>query len=204
MKRLLLIALILIVPAFLFSQESDVLRLGLKLGPNIFFGTGNSTNPDVTGSRTTVGFTGGGFAEWVPIDNLSVELGVMFSWFNYGMETDVTDSEVTVQYSAIEFPLILKGRLPLGPGSAFLGIGPDFIIVLGNVDMKVDQTVIPKSPDKTFHVGLMASAGYDWAFTEQSNLTFEVRYLAVFSSADSTYGVNANRFDFLIGWSVDF
>lgn len=204
MKRLLLVALVLILPVFVFSQESDVLRLGLKIGPNMFFGSGNSTNPDITGSRTTVGFTGGGFAEWVPIDYLSVELGIMFSWFNYGIETDVTYSTVTLQYTAMEFPLIVKGRFPAGPGSVFLGIGPDFILVLGRVNMKFDQTIVPKSPDQTFHVGLLASAGYDWAFSKDSNLTFELRYVRVFTSPDSSYGVDANRFDFLIGWSVDF
>lgn len=204
MRKLLLIVLVLIIPVFVYGQESDVLRLGFKLGPNMFFGSGDSTNPDITGSRTTVGFTGGGFAEWVPIDYLSVELGIMLSWFNYGVETNVTQSTVTLQYTAMEFPLIVKGRLPLGPGSLFLGIGPDFILILGQVNMKFDQTIVPKSPDQVFHVGLMASAGYDWEFAKHSNLTFELRYLAVFTSPDSTYGVNANRFDFLIGWSADF
>lgn len=204
MKRILLIILIIVIPIIVSGQESDVLRLGFKVGPNLFFGSGDSSNPDIEGSRVTAGFTGGGFAEWVPVTNISVEMGIMFSWFNYGVETDVTANEVTLQYSALEFPLVVKGRLPLGPGTAFLGIGPDFILLLGQVDVKVGTSTVLKNPDRTFHVGLMASGGYDWLLKSGSNLTLELRYLRVFSSPDSSNDIDANRFDFLIGWSVDF
>jgi hypothetical protein len=203
MKRTLLIFLLVSIPVTLFAQESEVFRLGLKAGPNIFFGSGNSSDPNVVGTYTTAGFTGGGFAELVPIDNLSIELDVMFSWFNYGVQFTSPINEVTLQFAALELPLIVKGRLPLGPGTAFLGIGPDFIILLGEVNAKIGSSNIRLPVDQIFHTGLMFSGGYDWPLNGGSNLTLELRYLRVFSSPTSTYDIDANRFDFLIGWSVN-
>ncbi len=203
MKRTLLIFLLVSIPLTLFAQETEVFRLGLKAGPNIFFGSGNFSDPDVVGTYVTVGFTGGGFAELVPIDNLSIELDVMFSWFNYGVQFTSPINEVTLQFAAMELPLIVKGRLPLGPGTAFLGIGPDFIILLGQVNVKIGSSNIPQKADQLFHTGLMFSGGYDWVLSDDSNLTLELRYLRVFSSPDDSNDIDANRFDFLIGWSVN-
>ena len=204
MKRTLLIILILLTPAFLFAQESDVLRLGLKVGPNFFFGSGTPSHPEVTGTRLTVGFIGGGFIEFVPIDNLSVELDVLLTWFNYGVNTSLPSETLTLQYTAMEFPLIIKGRLPLGPGTAFLGIGPDFIILMGKVNIKIGTSTITQNADQIFHTALIFSGGYDWAINGDSNLTLELRYLRSFSSPADSADINANRFDLLIGWSVNF
>jgi hypothetical protein len=201
MKRALLIFLLVSIPVTLFAQESEVFRLGLKAGPNIFFGSGDPSDPNVIGTYATVGFTGGGFAELVPIDNLSIELDVMFSWFNYGVQ--LTSNDVKLQFVAMELPLLVKGRLPLGQGTAFLGIGPDFIILLGEINVKIGSSDIPQRADQIFHTGLMFSGGYDWALSGDSNLTLELRYLRVFSSPDSSNDIDANRFDFLIGWSVN-
>jgi hypothetical protein len=201
MKRTVLLFLLVSIPLTLFAQETEVFRLGLKAGPNIFFGSGNSSDPNVVGTYTTAGFTGGGFAELVPIENLSIELDVMFSWFNYGVQ--LTSNDVKLQFVAMELPLIVKGRLPLGPGTAFLGIGPDFIILLGDVNVKIGSSDIPQRADQIFHTGLMFSGGYDWALSRDSNMTLELRYLRVFSSPDSSNNIDANRFDFLIGWSAN-
>ncbi len=202
MKRVLLLLFILIIPAFLFAQESDVFRLGLKAGPNFAFGSGTSTNPDIYGTNLKVGFTGGGFAELVPIDNLSVELGILFTWFNYGIKNSLIE-DLTLQYAALEIPLIIKGRLPLGPGVAFLGVGPDFIILLGNVNVRIGSSDIPQSADRIFNTALIFSGGYDWAISRDTNITLELRYLRSFSSPTNSADISANRFDVLFGWSVN-
>jgi len=203
MKRVLILLLVLSVPVFLSAQESDVFRLGIKAGPNFSFGSGTPSNPDIYGTRLTAGFSGGGFAEFVPIDNLSVELDILFTWFNYGIETSL-NSDLTLRYAAMELPLILKGRLPLGPGVAFLGIGPDFIILTGHVDLKIGDSIISQPADRIFNTALILSGGYDWALSRNTNLTLELRYLRSFSSPVNNADINANRFDFLIGWSADF
>ena len=204
MKRTLLIILIFIAPAFLIAQESDVLRLGLKVGPNFFFGSGTPSHPEVTGTRLTAGFTGGGFAELVPIDNLSIEVDLLFTWFNYGVNTSLPTETLILQYTAMEIPILVKGRLPLGPGTAFLGIGPDFIILLGKVNIKLGSSNITQNTDQIFHTAMIFSGGYDWALNRDSNLTLELRYLRSFSSPADSADINANRFDVLIGWSVNF
>lgn len=204
MKRLLLVVLVLILPVFLFSQESDVLRLGMKAGPNFSFGSGTSSLAVVTGSRLTVGFVGGGFAELVPIENLSVELDLLFTWFNYGVNTNLASETLTLQYTAVEIPILVKGRLNAGPGTVFLGVGPDFIILLGQVNLKVGSSKITQNADQIFHTALLISGGYDWPLSPKSNLTLELRYLRSFSSPAASADINANRFDTLIGWSVNF
>ncbi len=204
MKRTLLIILIFIAPVFLIAQESDVLRLGLKVGPNFFFGSGTPSHPEVTGTRLTAGFTGGGFAELVPVDNLSIEIDLLFTWFNYGVNTSLPTETLILQYTAMEIPILVKGRLPLGPGTAFLGIGPDFIILLGNVNIKLGSSNITQNADQIFHTAMIFSGGYDWALNRDSNLTLELRYLRSFSSPADSADINANRFDVLIGWSVNF
>jgi len=203
MKRTLLLIIILLIPVFLFAQESDVLRLGLKAGPNFSFGSGTPTNQDIYGTNLSAGFTGGGFAELVPIDNLSVELDILFTWFNYGIKNSAVE-DLTVKYAAIELPLIIKGRLPLGPGVAFLGIGPDFIFLMGNVTVKIGDSSFIQHADQIFHTALIVTGGYEWALNKDSNLTLELRYLRGFSSPSENADIHANRFDVLIGWSVDF
>lgn len=204
MKRTLLIIFILVFPVFLFAQESDVLRLGIKAGPNFSFGSGTPDNPDISGTKLTAGFSAGGFAELVPIDNLSIELGVMFTWFNYGVKLSTPAESLTLQYAAMELPLLVKGRLPLGPGTLFLGIGPDFIILLGNVNIKIGSSTITQQADRIFHTVLIVAGGYDWALNRDSNLTLELRYLRSFTSPVNSEDIHANRIDALIGWSVNF
>jgi hypothetical protein len=104
----------------------------------------------------------------------------------------------------MELPLIIKGRLPLGPGVAFLGIGPDFIILMGHVDLKIGDSIISQPADRIFNTALLLSGGYDWALSRNTNLTLELRYLRSFNSPVNNADINANRFDFLIGWSADF
>ncbi len=203
MKRALLLLVILIVPVFLFAQESDVFRLGFKFGPNFSFGSGTPTNPDIYGTKLTAGFSAGGFAELVPIDNLSVEFDIFFTWFNYGVKSSSTQ-DITLKYAAMELPLIVKGRLPLGPGVAFLGIGPDFIFLAGNYYLKIGSTDFKLPADQIFHTMLIVTGGYDWAIAQHANISLELRYLRSFSSPSDSADINANRFDVLFGWSADF
>lgn len=203
MKRALLLFVLLIIPVFLFAQESDVVRLGFKFGPNFSFGSGTPTNPDIYGTELTAGFTGGFASELVPIDNLSVEMDILFTWFNYGVKTSSTQ-DIILKYAAMELPLIVKGRLPLGPGVAFLGIGPDFIILAGKVNLEISGSTITLPADQIFHTTLIVTGGYDWAISQHSNISLELRYLRSFTSPSDTADINANRFDVLFGWSADF
>jgi len=201
MKRMLLLFFILVFPVFLFAQESDVFRLGFKVGPNFSFGSGTPANPDI-GTKLTAGFTGGFASELVPIDYFSVELDILFTWFNYGIKTSITD-DLTLKYAAMEIPLIVKGRLPLGPGVAFLGIGPDFIFLTGNIYLKSGTSDIKLPADQIFHTTLIVTGGYEWALSD-SNISLELRYLRSFSSPSESADINANRFDVLFGWAMDF
>ncbi len=202
MKRILLLFFVLLIPVFLFAQESDVFRLGLKVGPNFSFGSGTPSNPDIYGTELTAGFSGGFASELVPVDYLSVELDILFTWFNYGIKTSA-DADLALKYAAMEIPLIVKGRLPLGPGTAFLGIGPDFIFLTGNYYLVINGSETKLQADQIFHTTLIVTGGYEWALSD-SNISLELRYLRSFSSPSESADINANRFDVLFGWSMDF
>ena len=204
MKRTIIVLLFLIAATTAFAQKSDTFRLGMKLGPNLFFGSGSPDISGYEGSRLTLGFTGGGAAELLLLDNLSIEADLMFTWFNYGVNITAVPQGITFQYGSFEIPLLVKGRLKLGNGYGFLGVGPDFVILLGQVDVKVGNSSNPVSTNQIFHVGLMGTLGYDLTVGHDTNVTFEVRYLRTFSTPTETYDIQANRFDILFGWSKNF
>ena len=196
--------LLLIAATSAFAQKSDTFRLGMKIGPNLFFGSGSADSTTYEGSRLTLGFTGGGAAELFLIENLSIETDLMFTWFNYGADFTAVPQGVTFQYGSFEIPILVKGRVKLGNGYGFLGAGPDLVILLGQVEAKIGNSSIPASTNQIFHVGLMGTLGYDLMVGHDTNVTFEVRYLRTFSSPNETYDIQANRFDILFGWSKNF
>jgi hypothetical protein len=204
MKRTIALLVLLTVAFASFAQESDIFRLGAKLGPNLFFGTGTTESTEYQGSEVAFGFTGGMASELVLIENLSVEVDLMFSWFNFAMDVVSVPDGVKLQYVSFEIPVLVKGRLPLGNGHGFLGAGPDFIFVYGEGDLQVWESEIAFYVDQVFHVGLMGTLGYDLVVGHDTNVTFELRYLRTFGPTSDTNDIQANRFDILFGWSKNF
>ncbi len=203
MKRMLPLILIFCIPVFLSAQQDDSFRLGIKGGPNFSFGTGDVESEIVTGSVFTLGFLMGGSAEFVPISWFSIEFDFLYSYANYGVEVNNTD-KVTMSFSSLEMPLILKGRIPLGKGSLFLGAGPDFIFLIGKVTFKNgNYSPAPQAPDQVGHIALVVSAGYDWLLDSGNNFSLDVRYNRGFSSPLGDADIRANRIDLIFGWSVN-
>lgn len=202
MKRFLPLILIVCLPVFLNAQQDDSFRLGVKAGPDFSFSTGDVDLGDYASPAFTFGGIGGGFAEFVPIENFSVEFDLLYSYTRYGVKIS-TGEKVTIEYSAIEMPLILKGRIPSGDGSFFLGAGADFLLIPGKVKLREGNTTVTLPPDQVFHTSLAISGGYDWLLESGTNLTLELRYHHSFTSPLDEADIHANRFDILVGWSVN-
>lgn len=204
MKRILPVLLFLFVPFLLAAQQEDSFRFGIIGGPNFAYSTGEVVSETVTGGAVTVGGMMGGTAELIPIPWMSIEVDILYSLTNYGVEIDNTD-QISILYSALEIPVMVKGRIPVNRGAIFLGAGMDMIFVLGKIRFKDSNSnaVSQISPGQLFHTSFVASGGYDWQLNSGSNLKLELRYHRTFSSPISETDIKANRFDVLVGWSVD-
>ena len=204
MKRLLPVLLFFSLPILAGAQQYDSIRFGLIGGPSFAYSTGEVQGPSVTGGAFTVGGILGGSAELVAIPYMSIEVDILYSLTTYGVEVNNTD-KATILHSALEIPVMAKGRIPVDSGAFFLGAGVDLIFILGQIRFKDSSsnaaTQIP--PRQLFHTAFVASGGFDWILDSGSNLKLDLRYHRTFSSPIAETDLRANRFDVLVGWSVN-
>lgn len=203
MKRILPIFLLLLIPAFLGAQQDDSFRLGIKGAPNFSFATGSVDSEIVEGPAFNMGFLMGGSAEFMPIPWFSVEYDLLYSYSSYGVMVQ-TDIKYSIRFSSVEMPLIVKGRLPVGNGSLFLGAGPDILLLIGKIEIRdAGNATLKVAPTQAFHTALVVSAGYDWLVDSGNNFSLEFRYHRGFSTPLDSANLRANRFDIMFGWSLN-
>ena len=195
--------LILFPAAVLFAGDDQVVEFGMKAGVNGFWGSGSDIDGS-DGSYLSVGFTGGGFADYVPVKYFDIEFDIMFTWFNYGIKvSNPLYDKIKLRYGTMELPMLFKGRLPAGNGAFYAGAGPDFIIVLGNGQVITGDARRSFQVDQVFHIGLTASLGYEWYIPGGTNAYVEARYVRGFDSPLDDNPIYPNRIDILVGWSAD-
>jgi hypothetical protein len=206
-KILVFVFLLMITSGVLFAGNDQVIKFGIKAGPNGFWGSGTSSLENITGTYLSAGFTGGAAMDYMPVKYFDLEMDIMFTWFNYGVLYDNagSDTKLKIRYGSIEFPLLIKGRIPIKrSGAIFAGVGPNFVLIMGNGQLILGDSRLTFAVDQIFHVTLAASLGYEIYLNSQSNITFEARYVRGFSSPVPDRDLYANRIDLLFGWSGNF
>ncbi|MCR4734350.1 MAG: PorT family protein [Treponema sp.] len=176
--------LIGIVAALVIGSSAFAIDLGLVGGLSINSMTGTSTSGDTTTTLEYDSIIGGkiGAAVEIPVVKvLSIQPEVLFHFNNGGSNTSSftilgTTTTTTTKYSfnSIEFPILAKTGLSIGPGKLSVLVGPSFTFLIGNINYE-SQTTSGNSTSKstdtlsfgdadwnTFVFGL--DAGLEYAF----------------------------------------
>jgi hypothetical protein len=142
MKKLFLVAGTLLISGATFSQTlssaTSTTKYGLKAGVNL--PTYRITSGDATyDTQSSVNFHVTGFAD-VPVGgSFSFQPGISLQGkgAKYTSKSKLLvdpDNKVTINTLAIEIPLNLVGKIPVGAGKLFLGAGPYIAAtVAGNI-----------------------------------------------------------------------
>ena len=169
--KAVLCALLLLVPVLGHGVD---LALGLRVGVGHtgFYGPDYERYKDrdgLTYSRSVlkVGFSGGVFATLGFFPYLALQPEVLFTISGDSHGND--DSVRTANLMLLEIPVLVKGRMPLGSGTACIFAGPDFGIELGTGRLIVDEvgggSKVEDDFDagdvNSFQVGVLFGGGYD-------------------------------------------
>lgn len=145
-----------------------------------------SDNYDDLSTTDSMGFNGGLYFNYsfnkyfaVQVEALAAENG----WVGEG--TDAGDEvSFSLYYFKLDFPILVKGMIPLWRGSLYGVAGPVLIVPLFNLSASEERNgVVTEFPeteiDTNFHVGLTAGIGYE-LYLKKWCFAFDVRYVRTF------------------------
>jgi hypothetical protein len=211
-----IVVLLLFLPAsIVFGQYVE---LGLKLGPNIGFISGNGLTDliqgwddfgdDKTGMR--LGVTGGLFFSISIFEFLAVQPELIFT--NSGASYEYNDAAQSPEpikgetnVTILELPILLKPRFAVGGGILYFLVGPEISIVMGlhrfREDVDGDIGTGGYVVDNDMLIGVVAAAGYGMPLGPGLLIT-ELRFHRSFVSLydDDDYLLNAIQI--LVGYEV--
>jgi len=183
-KTIIIMGVLILFTASAFT--SDFTGAGVKVGLNmssindddidIIVGTGFDT-------KTRMGFTGGGFAEYSFIPEFSMEAEVLLSMKGSKMENEAGD-EYELKLTYIEIPILVKLNFPMeGKLSPNFYAGPALGFLLsakGPYPNEEDEEVIEEDVDikdymNTIDYGVVMGVGFEYQM-DNGSILFDLRY----------------------------
>ena len=141
-KAILFLCFVLLATIPALSMD---FAIGIKAGAGhfSFYGLDYEEYKDRDGlnfamSVLKLGFSAGFFATLGFSDSLAIQAEAFFSLGGDAHRTRNVTRSVNIFF--LDFPLLLKGRLPLGPGTAAIFVGPELLIKLGKGRLAVELT----------------------------------------------------------------
>jgi hypothetical protein len=198
------------------SASAIDFHVGVKAGGSLVMGAGTKA-PDYDSPHFGWGFVGGVAADIGILDFLGLEIDAFYTSMNdFGYNSDGSlafmgfPSNWSTQFvSMIEIPVLVKGKLEMGPGSLVVSAGGDFFIMLGDKPVvktdanEVDSSLLSKYTN-TFLYGIAAGLGYSFPIGT-GTLSIELRYKYAFNYFWEEGGTIPNDsgisgFDLIIGY----
>ncbi len=161
----------LILPSVAPAQE---VSLGARIGGGLSFLGGSDWNDALNflvhgRNKVRSGFTVGAFLSFQITQGFCIQSGIAYTrtggaydYFEDTMLFETVDGTVTA--SALELPLLLAPQFPAGTGRLQVFIGPDVILLLGDIEYKEEAAGISASakaaPDNSLVLGMKAGIAY--------------------------------------------
>lgn len=173
MKRCVVLGVVVMMVAGFGVAQDQAAYLGPRIAMPISWAGGEDWNDlldriDKSEPFADFGFTGGLEFTYYFSGSFSAEAAVMwgvYAWAFEGRNTDGDMVDVGCSLAFVEIPVVASYRIPAGPGSITLGVGPMLMFptgelsideIEGKADVEADE-----DPDNAFVLGGTAGLGYD-------------------------------------------
>ncbi len=197
MKRMIVIAFVIMALATAASAQESSKYLGIKGGLNMFKPYGDDVPDDFVSYLYS--FAIGGFITCNINETFALQPELYYSMKGWKFEDDTDEVDVKLGY--IDIPILLKVNIPM-EGKSFvpnLLVGP---YVAFNLSADIDDVDI-KDEIKSTDFGMVVGAGLDVKLSDGAQkLSFDFRYSIGFTSLDdmSDESWMNNGFQFLLGY----
>lgn len=195
MKRIIVIAFVIMALATAASAQESSKYLGIKGGLNMFKLYGD----DVEDAKSLYSFAIGGFITCNFNEMFALQPEIYYSIKGAREETVAGDIDLKLGY--IDIPILLKVKLPKEgkSWSPNLYAGPYFAFLL-SADLEGFDV---KDDTKSTDIGLVVGAGIDFMLSEGMRaLNLDFRYSVGFTKLDDAGDAEVfnNGFQFLVGY----
>ncbi len=197
MKRIVVIAFVIMAIAATASAQESSKCLGIKGGLNMFKVYGDDVADDVV--SYLYGFAVGGFFTYNINETFALQPELYYSMKGWKLEAGTEETDVKFGY--IDIPVLIKVNIPL-EGKSFapnMFAGP-YMAFNMSADIEGEDF---KDEIKSTDFGLVVGAGVDVMLKEGVQmLTFDFRYSIGFAKLDDEGEAESfnNGFQFLLGY----